>query len=182
MDTTTVVGTVAPTAIVERSLIEPGQARTFHLFPFLATEIRLNIWKLNLSPQTLHVNYDVNVVGHKRYSLLNRHQYSAEWRFENGTNLANLRVCQESRAESLNAGIELVTLRNDITQGRWFNFETDTMFWNTNARAPADCHYDSDEDHYEPYVDNVLPPTRLPVGGNLKKLKALAVSDALWTD
>jgi hypothetical protein len=46
----------------------------------------------------------------------------------------------------------------------------------------ADYHYDSDEDHYEPYVDNVLPPTGLPVGGNLKKLKALAVSDALWTD
>ncbi len=175
----------APTAIVKRSLIVPPTSAerytTFHLFPFLPTEIRLKIWKLNLRPRILHVNYDLKVAGPKRYSYMHGYQHRAEWCFENDIQVANINTCQESRAEALKSGYEPVTLRSDVTQGRWFNFDIDSMFWYTNATTPT-IYENHDDERYEPYYDQALPPTHLPVRGHIEKLKVLAVSDALWTD
>jgi hypothetical protein len=94
----------------------------------------------------------------------------------------NINTCQESRAEALKTGFEFVRLRNDITKGHWFNFDTDSMFWNTNARALNFYGY-YDEADFDPCCDHaVLPPKDLPVRGRLENLKVLSVSDALWTD
>jgi hypothetical protein len=167
----------APTAVVDRLDVALGVAGTFPLFPFFPTEIRLKIWKANLCPQMLHIIYDLNYESHVRKSWMNGPQYRAAWRFTTSpaTNLPNRYVCQESRAEV--AGYHLLRLRNNVAEARWYNPEIDSLFFDTNARTRAPY----DEEYYKPYVDNVLPPVGQPMFG-LENLKALAISDALWTD
>jgi hypothetical protein len=125
----------------------------------------------------LHIIYDLNYESHVRKGWMNGPQYRAAWRFTTSpaTNLPNRYVCQKSRAEV--AGYHLLRLRNNVTEARWYNPEIDSLFFDTNARARAPYN----EEYYKPYVDNVLPPVGQPMFG-LENLKALAISDALWTD
>lgn len=117
-----------------------------------------------------------------RCTYLNGGQYRATWHFiySSATNIPNRFTCQESRAEADEAGYEIVRLKDNVTQARWYNTEIDSLFLDTNARSRTPC----DNDYYEPYVDNVLPPLVQPFLNKkvMNKVCTLAVSDALWTD
>ncbi|PMD60044.1 uncharacterized protein K444DRAFT_629885 [Hyaloscypha bicolor E] len=174
-----------PTALVERAHIVLGPHGKFPLFPFFPTEIRLKIWKANLRPQILQVIYDITLESHRRRTYMHGRQYRAAWRFMSSpaANMPNRFICQESRAEAgkETTGYELVRLMDDAAEARWFNYDIDSVFLDTNAES----HSPYDGEDYDPYVDNVLPPLGHPFlhGTRLRRnLKVLAVSDTLWTD
>jgi hypothetical protein len=174
----------APTPVVKGSDLVLGVPGTFHLFPFLPTEIRHKIWKANIRPHVFQVIYDVNFETDRRDSYMHGHQYRAAWRFTTSqiNNVANRAICQESRAELAKAGYELLRLSDDPTKVRWFNPEFDTLFLDTNASLdiPFDDEYYED---YEQDVDSVLPPVGEPLfPGGLQNIMHLAVNDTLWTD
>jgi len=180
--------TVAPpTAILDRAQIIEGIEETFPLFPFFPTEIRLKIWKANMRPQMLHIIYDTGVSSHVRGTYLHGRQYRATWRFTTSpaTQMPNRFICQESRAETKKAGYQLMILRDNLTEARWYNHETDFLFFDTNAKARLQFTAGED-DYYNQYIDNVLPPVGHPIAGGSRvlqnKINTLAVSDALWSD
>ena len=178
----TVPKVAPPTAVVPQGQIVLHTPGSFNRFPFFPPEIRLKVWKANLRPQTLHVIYDINLVTRERATYLRGRQYRAAWRFtcSPAANMPNRSICQESRAEAEKQGYEVVRLKDNITEARWFNPEVDSLFLDTNARAQAPY----DEGYYEHFVDNVLPPVAQPFLHKdvMCRVRVLAVSDALWTD
>ncbi len=173
----------APTPVVKRSDLALDAPDTFHLFPFLPTEIRHKIWKANIRHQVLQVIYDVHYETYRRNSYLHGHQYRAAWRFTTSkiSNVANRAICQESRAELAKAGYELLRLSDDPTKVRWFNPEFDTLFLDTNAHLDVPFDNEAYED-YEQEVASVLPPMGEPLcPGGMANIRHLAVNDTLWT-
>ena len=101
--------------------------------------------------------------------------------------MPNRFICQESRAEVENAGYEVLRLKIDLTEARWYNPETDFVFFDTNAEArPQFTAWEDDYYYDNNYIDNVLPPVGHPIAGGSKllgnKIDILAVSNTLWTD
>jgi len=178
----------APKAILDRAHIALDVEGTFPLFPFFPPEIHLKIWRANLRPQMLHIIYDIGLESHKRNTYLHGRQYRAAWRFNTSpaTQMPNRFICQESRVEAEKAGYDLLRLRNNLTEARWYNHETDSLFFDTTAEARPSLTSWEDEYYYNHYVDNVLPPVGHPIAGGSgllrNKLNVLAVSDTLWTD
>jgi len=66
-----------------------------------------------------------------------------EWTVMNGIlRITNLSICQESRYEALKTlrcGYQLLRLEPNEDKWFWFNFDIDTMFFNTNAEGC--CYY-----------------------------------------
>ncbi|KAE9362933.1 hypothetical protein N431DRAFT_433186 [Stipitochalara longipes BDJ] len=156
----------APKPIIEQSHIILGVDGTFYMFPFFPTEIRLKIWKANLRPQMLHIIYDVTLERDTRNTYMNGYQYRAAWRFNTSPamQMPNRFICQESRAEAEKAGYQLLRLRDDLTEARWYNHKIDSLFFDTNANTQA-AFASWNEEHYTNYIDNVLPPVRHPIDG-----------------
>ena len=178
----TISSYAAPTPVIKRSDLALDGPDTFHLFPFLPTEIRHKIWKANIRPQVVQIIYDVNYETDRRNSYMHGHQYRAAWRFTDSQekNVPNRTICQESRAEVAKAGYDVIRLRDDPTQARWFNHELDTLFLDTNA----DVDYPFDDADYDAQEsDSALPPVGKPLfAGGMRNIKYLAVNDHLWTE
>jgi hypothetical protein len=127
----------APKAVLDRADIALYVEGTFPLFPSFPPEIRLNIWRANLRPQMRHIIYDIGLESHERNTYLHCRQYRAAWRFNTSpaTQMPNRFICQESRAEAEKAGYDLLRLRNTLSEARWYNHRTDSLFFDTTAEA-----------------------------------------------
>ena len=163
----------APTAISDNPpLPEPSQIyTTFTLFPSLPPEIRLHIWKCMFpGPRILHINYNIhNIIA--RYSHYRGRQCRGQWTIFDGVNtsdLPTLRICQESRFETFNSGYELPHGLEGGAWSFWFNYNTDTMFFNSNASRDS--------------TNIVLPPRwGLPVRDSVAaEVTRVAVGLELW--
>ena len=167
----------APTA-ASKSSPQPTMANkstTFTKFPELPTELRYKIWHFAIpDPQVLHINYDVldlQISYRPIYCYANDFLARGKWKIENGiTTIANLHVCQEARAETQRAigTYTPIRLAHDVTQACLFNFDTDTIFLDTNT--------------YRCNGAEVLPPI-FPLQPDFReKLRWMAVSRYLWED
>jgi hypothetical protein len=140
------------------------------------------IWSFNPGPQILRAFYDVNNIYVRPLTYFNSNEHYGTWGFKNGFNtLSNRAVCQESRSESLKLKYKVIRMETDIygrdphLKRRLFNFDTDTIFFDTNARKKHTRN------------ERALPPTPSPVllvghpdfafGANVKWA---AVTSALW--
>lgn len=180
---------------------------TFHPFPDLPTEIRLNIWSLvEPTPFVLVACYDV--VDRKVQSLGNYGYPSdpsssrGDWVITNPlrnpfVRLSTRAVCQESRSEAKKydfSAYETLRLTRNITQQSWFNFETDILFLNTNANfydrkafPPGEGNpfmKFSRDDRYGHYRHRMyfLNDNEVEEIEPMDKLRNLAIGRALWND
>jgi hypothetical protein len=139
------------------------------------------IWSFNPGPQILRAFYDINSFYLTRLTHLNGYEHYGTWTFKNGFNtLSNRAVCQESRSGSLKLKYNVIRMRLDINEPhhkrRLFNFDTDTIFFDTNGRKEHNRN------------KRVLSPINNPVslvGGASdenfgENVKWAAVSSALW--
>ncbi|TAQ91366.1 hypothetical protein B7494_g286 [Chlorociboria aeruginascens] len=145
--------------------------KVFTPFPFLPAEIRHKIWALTLpGPQVLHIVYDTRIRGEADNSYFEV-KYHGRWRVANGIQIpVCLHVCQEARfyvLKGFNAEYDQVNLVDDVTKWACVNFETDTFFFDTNAR-PSDLR-------------RVLPPRKFPLARKFwDRVRWAAVGEALW--
>ncbi|KAG4430628.1 hypothetical protein IFR05_013890 [Cadophora sp. M221] len=148
----------------------------FHMFPFLAMELRAKIWKAMLpNARIVQLLYDVERDGEMRYTYLNGVEYYGTWRFHNSPfEIVNQRICQESRSEFLkSSGYEILQLKRDVTKRAWFYYAKDTLLFHTNAGLPKEGEEQA----------LVLPPTYFPLmSKDMERVKTIAVSGGLWMD
>ena len=114
---------------------------TFHYFPLLPAELRMQIWTLILTsspPSLLRANYDAYTQhfrnGDTNDPFYNPHDgdYMSIWRLTAKISPL-LSICQESRCVAEENGYERVWLERDVTQRRWFNFSNGEVWFTTNA-------------------------------------------------
>ncbi|KAG4442252.1 hypothetical protein IFR05_002243 [Cadophora sp. M221] len=104
----------------------------FHFFPYLSTEIRLEILKLAAPPPApLVIEYAVTI---------RRDQEDAVWRFKNEghfhkASMRLLHMCRESRHLMLGNGWGWVYLQDREEDQRLFKFEEALMVWTISARV-----------------------------------------------
>lgn len=156
---------------------EDLEFKTFHFFPFLPTEIRLEIWCLcALLPRVVHINYDVNLfIGDRfKYSSPDINVWGS-WRILNPiTFVPVLEACKEARYECgrehkrVGYKLDMLVLPQDKNLKTLVHWEHDTFFINTNA-----CNAIHDAE--------VVGPAGFPLGyGTASKIKHLAISRKLW--
>jgi len=165
----------APTTATENLPTSSERFTTFTKFADLPAEIRRKIWRFTVSdPQVVHINYDVTRPGSTYrgpYTYSNGFEARGTWKIENSITITVHQVCQEARAETQHAlgKYTRIRLAEDVTKTCLFNFETDTIFLNTNAGGIGDGK-------------DVLPP-KFPLEWDIRKeLRWLAVSRSLWED
>jgi len=126
--------------------------KTFHKFALLPPEIRVMIWGLLYIARVHHVSYEKEVSRTVFNDGMPRPWEYGTWRYLSPRPpLPTRSVCQESRRVFLKAHT-LLQLDHDSEWRVFFNFRTDTVFYDTNTcpdcvRVSPPVHKQSPYDH-----------------------------------